>query len=135
MSSDSGLTWSPPEPAAIEGQVKMPLALPSGTVIAASNYRHYPEGIYLWSSNDGGQTWGDVPPCRLWDERSKQLLNKQEPWRQAGAEAGEGVWAELKGFTFGTPDLELLGDGTVFLTYYTTLDGVTHVRACRFPID
>lgn len=135
VSSDSGLTWSPPEPTAIEGQVTVPLALPSETVIAASNYRHYPEGIYLWTSTDAGQTWGDVPPCRLWDERSKQIVAKEQPWHQAEAAAGEAVWAELKGFTFGTPDLELLGDGSVLLTYYATLEGVTHIRACRFRID
>jgi hypothetical protein len=29
----------------------------------------------------------------------------------------------------------LLSDGSVLLTYYATLDDVTHVRACRFRPD
>lgn len=135
LSTDNGVTWSQPEPTAIEGQVTVPLALPSGTVIAVTNYRHVPEGIYLWTSTDSGRTWGTVPPIRLWDERNKQLAAKQEPWQHTVAAAREGVWAELAAFTFGTPDLALLQDGSILLTYYATLHAVTHIRACRFRLD
>jgi hypothetical protein len=135
VSRDNGNTWSRPEPTAIEGQVTVPLALPSGLVIAAANYRHFPEGVYLWTSTDDGRTWGDVDPVRMWDERSKQIVARQEPWHHTIAAAKEGVWAELQAFTFGTPSLTLLQDGSVLLTYYATLDGVTHIRACRFQID
>jgi hypothetical protein len=135
VSSDNGSTWSEPEPTVIEGQVTVPLALPSGLLIAAANYRRHPEGVYLWTSTDNGRTWGAVPPVRLWDERSKQIEAKQEPWQHTLAAAQEGVWAELDAFTFGTPDLALLQDGSILLTYYATLHDVTHIRACRFRLD
>jgi hypothetical protein len=135
LSTDNGVTWPQPEPTAIEGQVTVPLALSTGTVIAAANYRNVPEGIYLWTSTDSGRTWGTIPPIRLWDERSRQIAAVQEPWQRTVAVAREGVWAELEAFTFGTPDLALLQDGSVLLTYYATLHGVTHIRACRFRLD
>jgi hypothetical protein len=45
-----------------------------------------------------------------------------------------GVWDALPAFTFGTPDLTLLPDGTVLLTYYAETDGPAQVRACRFAV-
>ena len=47
----------------------------------------------------------------------------------------ENVWDALAVFSFGTPDLALLDDGSILLTYYATADGIIHVRACRFRIE
>ena len=48
--------------------------------------------------------------------------------------ADTGVWEALAGFTFGTPDLVLLANGSVLLIYYATIAGVTSVRASRFVL-
>jgi len=135
ISVDNGVCWSIPEPTAIEGQVTVPLSLPSGQVIAATNYRKPPEGIYLWTSTDNGRTWDSVAPIRMWDEREKRIVAHQEPWQCTVSVSEDGVWAELAAFTFGTPDLALLNDGSVLLTYYATLNDVTHIRACRFRVN
>ena len=72
-------------------------------------------------------------PLQMWDVRESRILG--EPVRAADAESkDEGVWDALDKFTFGTPDLLLLDDGSVVMTYYGTIDGICHVRACRFRV-
>jgi len=133
VSSNNGRSWSRPRPVGFVGQITAPLDLRNGIVIAASNYRHPPEGIRLWLSRDGGAHW-DRPAVQMWDARSKRILAEpvtapDRRWDKRG------VWDALKDFTFGTPDLVALADGTIILTYYATLDNIIHVRACRFKLD
>lgn len=130
FSADGGRTWSAAVGTGIEGQICVPLVLGAGRVIAASNHRHPPEGIQLWLSGDDGRTWDADHPLQMWDAREARMLG--EPTRNRAADFDPGVWDELEAFTFGTPDLVDLGDGSVLLTYYATLGGIIHVRACRF---
>jgi len=138
ISRDNGRRWSTPEPAGFVGQVTAPLAIDDHVVIAASNDRRPPEGIRLWLSRDTGATWGPSP-IQMWDAREKRI--KAEPVETAaqGSDAngagGDGVWEALDKFTFGTPDLVALADCSILLTYYATLNGVTHIRACRFTLE
>ena len=125
-------TWSPPRPAGFVGQVSAPLSLGDGVVIAASNDRVPPEGIRLWLSTDEGETW-QHPPTQMWDLRSSRIIGAPLA-AQGGGTYEEGVWNALPQFTFGTPDLVFLLDGSVLMVYYATLDGCTHVRACRFLV-
>jgi hypothetical protein len=46
----------------------------------------------------------------------------------------ESIWDDLKTFTFGTPGLLRFDDGTILLTYYATIDGLIHIRACRLRL-
>ena len=133
ISSDSGRSWSPPQPAGFLGQVTAPLAIDEKVVIAASNDRRPPEGIRLWCSHDAGETW-DAPPIQMWDAREKRI--KAQPVETpAQGSADPGVWEAMDKFTFGTPDLVALPDGTIVLTYYATLKDMTHIRACRFTLE
>ena len=131
-SADNGLTWSTPEPTPIKGQVTVPLAHSSGKLIAATNYRDYPEGIYLWVSEDNGTSWAK-DSFVMWNERKKQITGTKSP-NISKEHKNEGVWEALQGFTFGTPDLKELNDGSILMSYYATLDNIVHVRACRFKI-
>lgn len=133
-SSDDGRTWSTPESIGFVGQITAPLALPTGAVIAASNYRHPPEGIRLWYSPDGGESWDTRQPVQMWDLSQGRVLG--EPIAEAGERHEEGnIWDALALFSFGTPDLVPLTDGSVLMTYYCTIDGIIHVRACRFRLQ
>jgi len=133
-SSDGGQTWTPAEGIGILGQITVPLALPDGSVLAASNYRLPPEGSRLWYSPDGGATWDTQHPIQMWDARESRILAESVSAVTAKAAGGDGIWQALGGFTFGTPDLILLSDGSVLLTYYATLHDIIHVRACRFRV-
>ena len=131
-SADAGRTWSFPQPTGIQGQITVPLALSSDVVIAVSNYRRSPPGIYLWMSRDGARSW-DTSPVRMWDEMAKKLTADPTEIVPSKSE-DEGVWEQLQLFTFGTPGLLKLADETVLMTYYATINEIIHVRACRLRI-
>ena len=133
ISSDRGRTWSAPQGTGIQGQVTVPLELSSGAVIAVSNHREPPQGIQLWAS-DGGGTWDSDHPVQMWDVRGSCVLG--QPTVNAPPPADEGgIWEALQAFTFGTPDLVALADGSIVMVYYATLEDVIHVRACRFRLS
>lgn len=138
FSDDNGLTWSAVENIGCVGQITAPLALPdasinSNIVIAVSNYRHSPMGSLLWISEDGGENWAVESPILLWDAEQRIMTGKPVTIQPPGT-TDEQVWDELQRFSFGTPDLVLLDNRTVLLTYYATLDEVVHVRACGFRV-
>ena len=134
-SADAGRTWTAPASIGFVGQVTNPLALPAGDVLAVSNYRLPPEGIRLWHSPDGGATWNVEHPLQMWDARTGCMSGR--PVGRGAGEPGnpdEDVWASLSSFSFGTPDLVRLDDGALLMTYYAAVDGIIHVRACRFTL-
>jgi len=133
ISGDMGRTWSIPQPTGFIGQVTAPLALKDSVVIAASNCRQPPEGIRLWLSPDGGNRW-QKPPIQMWDTNCSRILAEPVPGSSTIANKN-GVWDALPTFTFGTPDLVVLPDGSILLSYYATLNGIIHVRACHFELS
>lgn len=134
LSTDHGRTWSEPTGIGLVGQITVPLALPSGPVIAVSNVRVPPEGSQLWCSLDVGTTWASETRVQMWDVAEARILG--QPVAESTASRGpSGIWDDLQRFSFGTPDLVLLDDGSVLMTYYATLDEIIHVRACRFRVD
>ena len=113
--------------------ITVPLVLDSQTIIAVSNFRRRPDGIRLWVSRDGGAGWLTEPPIQLWDADQKRIVGKEVDELQAG-DKDEGVWQKLATYTFGTPDLVALADGSILLSYYAITTGVEHIRSCRFTI-
>jgi len=134
ISGDNGRTWSAPEAVGYLGQITTPLVLDSQTILAASNCRNAPEGIRLWLSRDGGNTWLDETPLQMWDPYRNRII--ASPLALSTSDGtNEGVWQALEKFTFGTPDLLSLPDDTNLLSYYATISNIIHVRACRFKLD
>lgn len=129
--SADGRTWSRAKPTTIEGQICSPLEISPGFIIAVANHRAPPEGNRLWWSRDGGSTWNDRP-VQMWDVKAGRMLGGPAPER--GAQKKEQVWGDVPSFSFGTPVLQRLEDGTILLAYYGTIDGIIHIRACRFAI-
>ncbi len=133
-SSDRGRTWTVPESIGFVGQITAPLVLPGGATVAASNYRLPPEGIRLWGSRDGGRNWPGLGPIQMWDPNANRMIGEPVARQEEAAREEGGIWDALDRFTFGTPDLVLLSDGSLLMTYYATLNDITHVRACRFRV-
>jgi len=132
VSHDNGRSWSSPHPVGFVGQVTVPLAIGDEKVIAASNFRHPPQGIRLWFSEDLGVTW-ERPPIQMWDSQQSRIV--AEPMEaSANTATDEGVWEALRDFSFGTPDLVRMADGTILMLYYATLNGRTHIRCCHFEV-
>lgn len=133
VSSDGGITWSPPEPTNTVCQIMTPLSLGDQGLVAAGNVRTYPEGIRLFRSIDAGATWIGTP-IQLWDARQSKVT--VEPMAISQSPTGDGkLWNALPSFTFGCPELTMLAEDDVLLTYYADLQGVTHIRACQITLD
>jgi hypothetical protein len=136
VSADQGRTWSTALPVGYLGQIVHPLVLDDNTVLAASNYRWDPHGIYLWLSPDRGLTWPAKSAVRMWDpDRNQLVAEPAELTEDQIKDLDVNIWKALALFNFGTPDLTALPDGTILLTYYAKLNGHTHVRACRFKAN
>lgn len=129
--SRDGRVWSKPVPLSMHGQISAPLQLPSGLVVAVNNHRQAPEGSQLWWSHDEGSTW-NPNPIHLWDPVRARVVGKPAAARTTPAR--ENVWDELQRFSFGSPGLVLLDDGSALLSYFATVGGVLHARACRFRV-
>ena len=129
--SSDGRTWSRAKPIAIQGQISSPLEISPDFIIGAANHRLPPEGIQLWWSKDGGRTWNERP-IQMWDVKASRMLGEPAPERAAPKK--EQLWGDVPSFSFGTPLLQRLEDGTILLMYYSTIDGIIHIRACRLAI-
>jgi len=133
ISPDFGRTWSVPRPVGKLGQITVPLAIDAGRFIAVSNYREPLDGIRLWFSVDGGNSWLVEQPIQMWDPHQNRVVGK--PIAAISDQNGsQTVWEALPGFTFGTPDIVQMPDNTLLLSYYATISQVIHIRACRFRI-
>ena len=135
VSADSGLTWSSPESTNARCQIMSPLYYKDDVVIAASNVRTPPApGIHLWFSRNAGKEWNVDSPVLMWDAVEERMAGKIIRKSVSMDEAQEKIWKSLAGFTFGTPDLLLLGEDLFLLSYYARKDSVVHARVCRFQI-
>ncbi len=135
VSQDQGRSWSQHASTGVPSQIMTPLTCGDTRLIAVSNVRTAPEGIRLWQSLDAGESWNTKHPIQMWDPYAKRISGTpiEESMETAKPEQ-KSLWASLPGFTFGTPELLNLGDQQFLLAYYGTVDGITHVRACRFRI-
>ena len=116
------------------GQVSVPLVIEGEKLLVASNFRQEPEGIRLWLSYDRGVSFADADPLQMWDASLNKMVG-QPVDKMARQVRNEGVWEAIDRFTFGIPDLVDLADGTILMTYYGTVAGVTHIRSCRFRLS
>ena len=134
-SADQGRTWSTPRSTGVESQIMSPLWISGSVILAASTVRVGLPGIRLWRSEDLGRTWGAHDPVLLWSAEEERVVCRSLASADSARErpGGDPIWNALPSFTFGTPDL-LRVDEEILHTYYATIDGIAHVRACRLRI-
>ena len=136
LSSDNGHTWTAPVSIGVLSQIMTPLLLDSHTMLAVGNVRTIPAGIRLWISHNNGMSWDTENSIQMWDVQESRMIGiplKGELSKFA-EQPSEELWKALPGYTFGTPDLVLLEDNTILLSYYAVTNGITHIRACRFSM-
>jgi hypothetical protein len=135
LSSDAGRTWSEPEPTDLVCQILTPLSWAGPQLLAAGTVRTVPEGIRLFAGRDAGRSWDSTGAVQLWDPRHLRASGRPLPLGSAGPDDGTGLWEALPSFTFGSPELMRTGENELVMTYYAIVDGITHVRACRFRVQ
>ena len=129
FSKDAGETWSDPQDAGFWGQVTDVLGLRSGRVIAVTNHRREPMGVRAVLSDDGGASFDEEHHLELWGidparVRSAPVLSKKR-------DLVEDAFDSYHHFTFGTPSVTQVSDGTIIVAFYVTEEHVTYVRCCR----
>lgn len=109
ISSDGGLTWSPPVNTGLWGYPANLLLLPDGRLLATYGYRRAPMGIRAALSRDGGRTW----------DTARELVLRAD---------GFGSGSDL-----GYPITTFLPDGHLLTIYYFNgQDNVTHIACTRW---
>jgi hypothetical protein len=129
FSTDAGDTWSEPRDCGVWGQVTDAAGLHSGRVIAVTNHRREPMGVRAVLSEDGGVSFDEGNHVELWGieparVRSAPVLSKKR-------DLVENILDSYHHFTFGTPTVTQLSDGTIVAAFYVTEEHVTYVRCCR----
>ena len=86
-------------------------------------------GIRAALSEDGGGHFAEADHVELWGVepatvRSAPVLAKRRDQVEDALDA-------YHFFTFGTPSVTQLSDGTIAVAYYVTEEHVTYVRCCR----
>lgn len=129
FSEDAGRTWTEPQDAGFWGQVTDVCELQSGRVIAVTNHRRDPLGIRAILSEDGGQSFDEANHMELWGVVPAQV--RSAPVLAPKRDVVDNVMHSYHHFTFGTPSVTQLSDGTIIAAFYVTEESVTYVRCCR----
>ena len=129
FSDDAGRTWTEPQDAGFWGQVTDVCSLQSGRVVAVSNHRREPFGIRAVLSDNGGATFDEANHLELWGVVPAQV--RSAPVLAPKRDLVENVMHSYHHFTFGTPSVTQLSDGTIVVAFYVTEESVTYVRCCR----
>lgn len=129
VSEDAGRTWTAPRDAGFWGQVTDVCGLQSGRVVAITNHRRTPLGIRALLSEDGGVTFDEAGHLELWG--LDPAKTRSAPVLAPKRDVVEGVMQAYHHFTFGTPSVTQLSDGTIVAAFYVTEESVTYVRCCR----
>ncbi len=125
---DAGRTWTPPRDAGFWGQVTDILALRSGRVLAVTNHRRPPLGIRAILSDEGGERFDEAAAVELWGLEPGRT--RSAPALAADRDVSDNAPQAYHHFTFGTPSIAQLGDGTIVVAFYVTEANVTYTRCC-----
>jgi sialidase-1 len=128
-SADGGATWTVPQDAGFWGQVTDITCLQSGRVIAVTNHRRQPLGIRALLSEDGGQHFAEEEHVEIWGIEPAQI--RSAPVLSKRRDLVENLLDSYHFFTFGTPSVTQLPDGTIAVAFYVTEEHVTYTRCCR----
>jgi hypothetical protein len=103
--------------------------LASGRVVAVTNHRRAPLGVRAVLSEDGGRCFDESDHVELWGFEPARVRNAPVQTRRRDTVAD--ALDAYHHFTFGTPSVTQLPDGTLLAVFYVTEEHVTYVRSCR----
>ena len=128
-SSDLGRSWTATRDSGFWGQRTALCALRSGRVLAVTNHRRAPFGIRAHLSGVDGTTFSEPDHVEVWGVEPATI--RTAPVLAAKQDVEQEVLTSWHFFTFGTPSIAQLSDGTIVVLYYVTEESVTYVRCCR----
>lgn len=122
VSSDGGRTWSPPEPTGLRGQASAPIGLPNGGVAVVYTHREKPEGIRVAVSRGLSKFDDEVV---VFDTGDEALIGEPDRADVLATNMAQG---------FGKPGGVILPSGDLMVTYWGTVEGVSHTRWARVAL-
>ena len=122
-SADGCRTWSSPESTGLHGQASAPVALPNGRVAVIYTHRAEPEGVRL-AIGTGKSPFEDE--VVVFDAGDEALLGEPDRSDPLATNMAQG---------FGKMGGVLLPSGELMVTYWGTVDGVSHCRWARVRVD
>ena len=132
VSSDRGSAWGQPMDAGFWGQLTEPCTLADGRVLAVTNHRRQPMGIRALISEGDGTTFDESSHVELWGVDPARI--RSAPVLAPKRDRVENALESYHHFTFGTPSIAQLPDGTVVVAFYVTEELITYVRCCRLAV-
>jgi hypothetical protein len=121
VSQDNGRTWYQPQPTGLRGQASAPIALPDGRVAVLYTHRSEPEGVRLAV----GYTYFKEEIV-ISDAGDEALLGNPNRSNALATNMAQG-FGKMGGF--------LMDSGDLMVTYWCTVDGVSHCRWAKVSVD
>jgi hypothetical protein len=121
VSADGGRTWTEPEPTGLTGQASAPVALRNGQVAVLYTHRTGPEGVRLAV---GFSEFKDE--VVIFDAGDEALLGSPDRTDALATNMAQ---------DFGKMNGTLLASGELMLTYWATVEKISHTRWSRVRIS
>ena len=114
VSADGGRTWTEPASTGLIGQASAPIALPDGRVAVLYTHRTEPEGVRLAV---GYSEFGEE--LTIFDARKEPLLGNPDRSDPLATNMAQG---------FGKMNGVAMPNGDMMLTYWATIEKISHTR-------
>jgi hypothetical protein len=125
ISTDDGITWSPPQSTGIMGQTMTPIPLGGDRLLVLFNRRYGEQGIVMLLVTFTDTTWHIEYEGILFDAHAKRS-------RPEGIETGV---EEFDAFAFGFPTAIKLHDGTYMTTHWSQEKGKFGIRWTKLRVN
>ncbi len=122
LSLDGGKTWPDPLSTQIQGQTMAIAELPDGRILSVYRRKDKP-GLWANVCRIEHNRWVNEKEIPLWGVSNQGLLDKTDSMVQD--------FNELK---FGAPDITLLSDSTIFITFWCYEKLVSNIRWIRISL-
>jgi hypothetical protein len=123
-----GRSWSYPTDAGFAGQIPRPLVLAGGRLLCVYVHRHWPPSLRAVLSPDFGATW---------DAADELVFYEHAAGAQAGMDGKRDFadyYADMRVWSFGHAEPDLLPDGSVFVAFYAGDAQSLSIRWVRFVL-
>lgn len=122
LSSDGGKTWQDPRSTQIQGQTMAVSELPDGRILSVYRRKDKP-GLWANVCRIESNRWVNEKELPLWGVSNRELLDKSDNMVHD--------FNELK---FGAPDITLLSDSSIFITFWCYEKLVSNIRWIRLSL-
>jgi hypothetical protein len=124
LSSDGGVSWTPPQSTELLGQTMTPWSLGAQRVLTVYRRMDVP-GLWANLSHLDGDHWINDACQPLWGHQSVEGVTRTDG----------GAVAMFHSLRFGAPSITQLPNGALFVAFWCYEDCVSIIRWFKFEVD